>query len=248
MEDYALVVRDLRKSYGDKVALRGVSFEVRVGEVFGLIGPNGAGKTTTLRIIATLLRPDSGDAYIYGHSVVREPDRVRGLIGYLPEEADAYERLTGFENLYFYAMLYTRSREEAHRMAEYGAKLSGLGERIWDRVSEYSKGMRRRLLLARTLMVRPRLAILDEPTTGLDVYHAVEVRRVIKQHTKNTKTATLLSSHNMLEVEYLCDRIAMINEGRIIVQGTPRQIMEMFDASNLEEAYVRAVEHQLKNV
>ncbi len=247
MTQYALVVRDLRKSYGDKVALRGVSFEVRVGEVFGLIGPNGAGKTTTLRIIATLLKPDAGDAQIYGHSVTKEPDKVRRLIGYLPEEADAYERLTGFENLYFYAMLYTTDREEARRMAEYGAKLSGLGERIWDRVSEYSKGMRRRLLLARTLMVRPKLAILDEPTSGLDVYHAVEVRKVIKQHTRETVTATLLSSHNMLEVEYLCDRIAMINRGTIIVQGTPREVMEMFDAANLEEAYVKAVERFSKN-
>ena len=236
-----MLVEDLWKKFDKVIAIRGVSFKVYEGEIFGLIGPNGAGKTTTLRIIATLLKPTKGRVIVYGYDVEREPDRVRRLIGYLPEEAGVYDRLSGWENLLFYAKIYAENRDEAKRIAMYGAKLSGLSDRLRDRAETYSKGMKRRLLLARTLMVKPKLAILDEPTSGLDVYAAVEVRRLIKKYIAETNSTIILSSHNMLEVEYLCDRVAFIDNGRIIALGKPRELNERFGGENLEEAFVNAV-------
>jgi len=224
--------------------LRGVGFRVGWGEVFGLIGPNGAGKTTTLRILATLLKPSRGKAIIAGHDTQKKPQQARKNTAYLPEEASPYERLTGYENLLFYARLYASSRDEAEDMVRRGAEISGLGDRLYDQTSEYSRGMRRRLLLARTLMVKPKIALLDEPTSGLDVYHAVEVRRIIRRYVDETGSAVLLSSHNMLEVEYLCDRVAFIYDGRIIDQGTPRRIKEAYGADNLEEAFIEAVNRE----
>ena len=236
-----MLVEDLWKKFDKVIAIRGVSFKVYEGEIFGLIGPNGAGKTTTLRIIATLLKPTKGRVIVYGYDVEREPDRVRRLIGYLPEEAGVYDRLSGWENLLFYAKIYAENEDEAKRIAMYGAKLSGLSDRLRDGAETYSKGMKRRLLLARTLMVKPKLAILDEPTSGLDVYAAVEVRRLIKKYIAETNSTIILSSHNMLEVEYLCDRVAFIDNGRIIALGKPRELNERFGGENLEEAFVNAV-------
>ncbi len=233
-------VRGLVKSYDDRVAVDGVSFSVVEGEVFGLIGPNGAGKTTTLRMVATLIKPDRGEIVISGVNAVRNPVEARQYIGYLPEEAEVYPRLTGYEHLLFYAKL--RSPKHVEESVEFGARLSGLGARLSDRAEEYSKGMKRRLLLAIALMTRPRLAILDEPTSGLDVYASVKVRRMIKDYVRETGSAVILSSHNMLEVEYLCDRVAFINRGRIIAEGPPREIVERYGVENLEEAFVKAVE------
>ncbi len=237
----AVIVEDLWKRYDSITAVRGLSFVVGEGEIFGLIGPNGAGKTTTLRIIATLLKPTKGKVIAYGYDVVENADEVRKLLGYLPEEAGVYERLTGYENLLFYARLYANNEDEAKRIASYGVELSRLGERIKSRAETYSKGMKRRLVLARTLMIKPKLAILDEPTSGLDVYATVEVRKTIRKYVNDTNATVIVSSHNMLEVEYLCDRVAFIDRGRIIAVGTPRELIEEFGGSNLEDAFVNAV-------
>ena len=237
-----MLVEDLVKIYpGNIVAVDHLSFKVYEGEIYGLIGPNGAGKTTTLRIIATLLKPTRGKVVVCGYDVVRDADKVRELISYLPEEAGAYRNLTGLEYLEFMAGFYARSKKEREEMVEEAIRISGLGDRINDRIATYSKGMKRRLLLARTLMVKPRLAILDEPTSGLDVYAAVEVRRLIKKYIAETNSTIILSSHNMLEVEYLCDRVAFIDNGRIVALGKPRELIERFGGENLEEAFVNAV-------
>jgi len=236
-----VVVDRLVKYYGDFHALKGISFSVEEGEVFGIIGPNGAGKTTTLRIIATLLKPSSGRVTVCGYDVVREADKVRRIISYLPEEAGAYRNLSGYEYLLFIARLYTRSKREAEDMVEEAIRISGLGDRIYDRIKTYSKGMKRRLLIARTLMVRPRLAILDEPTSGLDVLHALHVRRVIREYARSHGVTVLLSSHNMLEVEYLCDRVAIMHKGRIVEIGSPKELLEHYGARNLEEVFEKLV-------
>ncbi len=237
----AVKVINLVKYYGDVQALREISFTVHEGEIFGLIGPNGAGKTTTLRILATLLKPSSGKALIYGFDVVREADIVRKHISYLPEEAGVYERLTGLEHLKFYARLYAESSRDIEEMVEYGIKLCGLGEKLYERAGTYSKGMKRRLLVAKTLMVKPKVAILDEPTSGLDVAHAYFVRKAIREHARKFKCAMIVSSHNMLEVEFLCDRIAIIDKGRILTIGEPRQLLKQYNARNLEEVFVKVV-------
>ncbi len=236
-----LVVRDLKKNFGKVNALNGVSFTINRGEIFGLIGPNGAGKTTTLRIIATLLLPTDGGAKVYGFDVVREASKVRELIGYLPEEAGAYKNLKGIEFLKFIARFSTRSEGEEEEMIGRAKKISGLGDRLGDKIKTYSKGMLRRLLLSATLMKQPRLALLDEPTSGLDVVNAHKVRLAIREYVRGTGAAVLLSSHNMLEVEFLCDRVAIIHRGRIVAEGEPKRLLEKFSAENLEEVFVKVV-------
>ncbi|WP_297459884.1 ABC transporter ATP-binding protein [Thermococcus sp.] len=233
-------VLNLEKDYGGVMALRGISFSINGGEIFGLIGPNGAGKSTTLKILSTLLKPTGGRAKIAGYDVVKEAPKVRELISYLPEEAGAYKNLTGKEYLEFMAKLYAKDEEKAMEMLELGMKLSGLGERLNDKVSTYSKGMTRKLLIARALMVRPKLAILDEPASGLDIVNAYAIRQTIRRFSKEGVTF-LLSSHNMLEVEYLCHRVALINDGQIVETGTPAELKEKYGAENLEEVFMRAV-------
>ena len=234
-------VENLEKDYGKVKALKGISFSIREGEIFGLIGPNGAGKSTTLKILATLLKPTGGTVRIGGYDVVKEADRVRTLISYLPEEAGAYKNLTGREYLEFMARLYAKDERKAREMLQLGVELSGLGERLDDKVSTYSKGMTRKLLIARALMVRPKLAILDEPASGLDIVNAYEIRKTIRRFARSEGTTFLISSHNMLEVEFLCDRVAMIADGRIVETGTPEELKTKYGAENLEEVFMRAI-------
>jgi ABC-2 type transport system ATP-binding protein len=237
----AVIVENLEKDYGKVKALKGISFEVQAGEVFGLIGPNGAGKSTTLKILATLLQPTGGRAEVFGHDVVRDAGEVRKIISYLPEEAGAYKNLTGIEYLRFMARLYAKDESKAEEMVELGVRIADLGDRLRDKVSTYSKGMTRKLLLARALMVRPKLAILDEPASGLDIINAYTIRKTIKRFATEEGVTFLVSSHNMLEVEFLCDRVALINEGRIVESGTPAELKEKYDAENLEEVFMRAI-------
>ena len=174
----ALELQDVRKSYGNREAVHGISLTVHEGEIFGLIGHNGAGKTTTLRMISTLLRITSGSISVFGHDVAAEPDEVRRIISYLPEDAGAYKDLTGRQYMEFMASFFASGEEKAE-MVRKGIELADLGERIDSKVDTYSKGMMRRLLIARAIMPSPRLAIMDEVTSGLDVINAYEVREVI---------------------------------------------------------------------
>ncbi|OPX63577.1 MAG: Trehalose/maltose import ATP-binding protein MalK [Methanomassiliicoccales archaeon PtaB.Bin134] len=236
---FAVEVNDLVKSYGSFQAVKGISFRVREGEVYGLIGPNGAGKTTTLRILATLLEVTDGSIKVQDIDLRRDPEEVRKVISYLPEDAGAYKHLKGRDYLKFIAEFFAEGKE-AQALVERGLEIANLGERIDDKVETYSKGMARRLLVARALMIRPKLAILDELTSGLDVLNAQEIRRTVKNFASQG-TTVLLSSHNMLEVELLCDRIALINDGRIVAEGTPTELKERYGAQNIEEVFVKVV-------
>jgi len=236
----ALEVEDLIKDYGNLRALKGISFKVNQGEIFGLIGPNAAGKTTALRIISTLLRITSGRVKVFGYDVIKQADKVRRKISYLPEEAGAYKNLSGRNYLEFIAEFYSKNKQEKIELLNRGIELAKLEERLKSKVSTYSKGMTRRLLVARTLMINPQLAILDEPTSGLDVVISQEVRRIIKDFTRQG-TTVLLSSHNMLEVDFLCDRIALINKGEIIETGLPQELKEKYKAKNIEEVFINAI-------
>ncbi|MCL6578122.1 MAG: ABC transporter ATP-binding protein [Candidatus Bathyarchaeota archaeon] len=232
---------DVVKIFGEIRAVDGLSFNVKNGEPFGLIGPNGAGKTTALRIAATLLLPTSGVMKIFGLNVVQEATEVRKIITYLPEEAGAYRNLSGLEYLEFMAKFNTRSKDEAQQMVNEAAEITGLGERLKDKTKTYSKGMKRRLLVARALMNKPKLAILDEPTSGLDVLHAYHVREIIKRYVKEHNVTVLLSSHNMLEVEHVCDRVALINKGKVVAEGKPSELKEKFGSANLEEVFAKVI-------
>lgn len=240
MKEDAIEARNLVKTFGEIRALGGLSFAVKKGEIYGLIGPNGAGKTTALRIIATLITPTSGSVKVFGFDVERNASEVRDIISYLPEEAGAYKNLSGWEYLEFMANFYSISEKTGQTVVKEAAEISGLGDRLKDKVKTYSKGMGRRLLIARALMTKPKLAILDEPTSGLDVVHAFYVRRIIQDYAKEYGVTILLSSHNMLEVEFLCNRVALINEGEILAEGTPEEIKSRYNAGNLEEAFMEA--------
>jgi len=231
-------VDNLVKHYGENEAVRGITFKINQGEIFGLIGPNGAGKTTTLRIISTLLTITSGSIRVMGYDLKDQPDEIRKIISYLPEDAGAYKNLTGTKYLEFIANFF--EQEKKQDMIQKGIQIADLDERIKDRVDTYSKGMQRRLLVGRALMTDPKLAILDEPTSGLDVINAQEIRNIIKKITKKG-TTVLLSSHNMLEVEYLCDRIALIDNGLIVERGKPEDLMKKYDSRNIEEVFSKVV-------
>lgn len=235
----AIEVKNLVKKYGTIDAVKGVSFSVNNGEIFGLIGPNGAGKTTVLRIISTILQITSGSVRVIDYDLSKNPDEIRKMISYLPEDAGAYKNLKGREYLEFIARFFQEGKK-TREMVEKGITIADLGDRINDRVDTYSKGMMRRLLVARALMIDPKLAILDEPTSGLDVINAQEIRKLIK-NTAEKGTTILLSSHNMLEVELLCDRIALIAEGKIVETGKPKDLMEKHNARNIEEVFTRVV-------
>ena len=235
----ALVLEDVRKSYGEREAVHGISLTVKEGEIFGLIGHNGAGKTTTLRMISTILRITGGRISVFGHDVATEPEEVRRIISYLPEDAGAYKDLTGRAYLEFMASFFATGAEK-EEMVSRGMALADLGERIDSKVDTYSKGMMRRLLIARAIMPHPKLAIMDEVTSGLDVINAYEIREVIRGIARSGVTV-VMSSHNMFEVDMLCDRVGMIDQGNLILLGSPEELKKEYGVQTLEEVFVKAV-------
>lgn len=236
-----LEVKQLSKQYSKVLAVDRISFDIEQGEIFSLIGSNGAGKTTTIRMISTLLTATEGDAVVNGHSILKEPEKVRQSITYLPDEAGAYKNMTGKKYLRFMAGLFSTDIDEIAGFVERAEKISNLGERLNDKIETYSRGMIRRLLLSRAVMTKPALAILDEPTSGLDVLNALEIRKMIKDLAKNDGMSFLLSSHNMLEIEFVSDRVGIIAKGHLLVTGRPDELKQRYNAPNLEEVFERVV-------
>ncbi len=235
-----LVAKELVKEFNGRVVVAGVSLQVKPGRVFALVGPNGAGKTTTLRMLVGIYRPTRGHVLVCGRDLYRDSS-ARKLVAYLPENAGVYPRLTGYEHLKFYLGLY-HGHVTDNDLAR-AASISGLGRDLHRRAGEYSRGMRRRLILAAVLALDTPVVVLDEPTSGLDVYSAVAIRDMIRKATSKGK-AILMTSHNMLEVERTADYIAFIADGRIVDEGTPRELVERYEASDLEEAFVKAIRHK----
>lgn len=236
-----LEVRALSKQYNKVLAADNVSFEIEKGEIFALIGPNGAGKTTTIRMISTLLTPTAGDAIVAGHSIIKDSAKVRECITYLPDEAGAYKNMTGKSYLRFMAGLFSTNIDDINRYVERAERICGLGDRLKDKIGTYSRGMIRKLLLARAVMTEPKLAILDEPTSGLDVLNALEIRKMIKQLAADEGMSFLISSHNMLEIEFVSDRVGIISKGHLLVSGRAAELKERYGAANLEEVFERVV-------
>ena len=236
-----LEVKELSKQYSKVLAADKVSFDIEEGEIFALIGPNGAGKTTTIRMISTLITPTSGDAVVAGNSVVKNPDKVRECITYLPDEAGAYKNMTGLKYLQFMAGLFDTDLDKINACVDKAKEICGLGDRLNDKIGSYSRGMTRKLLLARAVMTKPKLAILDEPTSGLDVLNAIEIRKTIKKLAKEEGISFLLSSHNMLEIEFVSDRVGIISKGHLMVTGRYDELKERYNAANLEEVFERVV-------
>jgi ABC-2 type transport system ATP-binding protein len=205
-------------------AVRGISFEVERGELFGLLGPNGAGKTTTIKMLITLLLPSGGSARVLGHDVVKDPREVRRRIGYVfGGDKGLYERLSALDNLRYFAELYgVPPREQRARIGEL-LELVGLTGREDERVEGYSRGMRQRLHIARGLLHRPEVLFLDEPSIGIDPVGARELRDTVAALVQHG-TTVLLTTHYMFEADALCDRIAVIAGGSLVAEGTPAEL------------------------
>ncbi|BAA80245.2 conserved hypothetical protein [Aeropyrum pernix K1] len=227
------------KRLGGRWVLKDVSLTVPRGSVYGVVGPNGAGKTTLFRTLLGLYRADRGRVALLGEPVERAGGSLFRRVAYLPEDGEPYRNMTGHEFLRLYASIY--GVEDLEGYLEEASRLSGLGGRLGERVRSYSKGMRRRLLVAAMLALKPSLAVLDEPTAGLDPVYSVGIRRLLKEYSERHGVTVLLSSHNMYEVESVCSEITMISSGRIVYSGSPGEAVRRTGASSLEEAYVALV-------
>ncbi len=217
----------LTKIFGDVKAVDGVSYSVERGEIFGILGPNGAGKTTMIRITIGILPPDKGEAYILGYNVHREPVKARSFIGVVPEISNPYPDLTVWDNLMLVGRLYCIPKRTRIERAKKLLKALGIQEVCNRKAKTLSKGMRRRLLLAMALISDPNILFLDEPTSGLDVISARIIRSMLLELKKQGKTI-VLTTHNINEAGMLCDRVAIMNKGRIIALGTPEELRIKF--------------------
>jgi ABC-2 type transport system ATP-binding protein len=213
----------LSKSYGDFIALRGIDLDVHNGDIYGFIGPNGAGKTTTIKILTTLMEPTGGDATVAGKSVWDDKDSIRGLIGYMPDSFGVYPDMTVTEYLHFFAAAYGIGRKERHGLVGGLLELTDLTFKEDALVDSLSKGMQQRLGLARALVHDPQVLILDEPAAGLDPRARVELREILRELQRMGKTI-LLSSHILSELQDICNRIGIIEQGRLVAQGSVAEI------------------------
>lgn len=228
--EHDIVVENLVKRFGPVEAVRGVSFTVARGEIFGFLGPNGAGKTTTIHILATLLKPTAGRATVASYDVVKEPDKVRRNIGIVFQDPSLDLDLSGYENLYIHGRLYGLSGQRLRERLEEVLKFVELWEFRNREVRTYSGGMRRRLEIARAMLHTPRILFLDEPTLGLDPQTRVHIWDYIRELRKSYGTTIFLTTHYMDEAEMLCDRIATIDHGKIIAIGTAEELKSMLSS------------------
>ncbi|AKA69097.1 ATP-binding cassette domain-containing protein [Clostridium scatologenes] len=234
-------VQALTKIFKNISAVDNINFEVNNGEIVGLLGENGAGKTTTLRMLATMLRPTSGTALINNYDVNKDPENVRGEIGILfGGEVGLYDRLTGRENISYFAQLNGMSKEKTEKSIEYLAKNLEMEEYLDRRVGKFSRGMKQKISIARSIVHNPSVVLFDEPTSGLDVTAARIVQDFIKK-CKSDNKAVIFSSHSMAEVEKLCDRIIIIHKGKIIETGTIEALKSKYNNNDMEEIFMSLV-------
>jgi sodium transport system ATP-binding protein len=232
-------IKELSKRFKKVLAVDRISFRVARGEIVGLLGENGAGKTTTLRMLATMLKPTEGTALVNGYDIVRDQDEVRGEIGILfGGEVGLYDRLTARENISYFAELNGMSKVETEKSIQELVQLLDMEEYIDRRVGKFSRGMKQKVAIARSIVHKPSVMLFDEPTAGLDVTAARIVQDFIIRCKRDNK-AIIFSSHSMAEVEKLCDRIVMIHRGRILEQGTVAELKEKYHHDNMEEIFVR---------
>ena len=227
----------LTKRFGRSTAVAGVQLEVEAGEIFGLVGPNGAGKTTTLRMLATLLPPTAGDAEIGGHSVSKDPDAVRNVIGYMPDTFGVYDDMRVWEYLDFFGRCYGLSAARRRQMIGDLLELVDLGEKKGAYVQELSRGMQQRLCLAHALVHDPQVLLLDEPASGLDPRARVELRELLRELRSLGKTI-LISSHILPELEELCTSVAIFDHGRVLASGRVEDVADRFRVGGVYRAMV----------
>jgi ABC-2 type transport system ATP-binding protein len=239
-------INDLSKYFGQTRAVDGISFNVDEGELFGLLGPNGAGKTTTVRMIATLISPTGGKIQINNYPLPEQAALVRNFIGYVPQALSSDGSLTGYENLLIFAKLVGLTRVEREKRINDLIALMDLGSFSQRLVKEYSGGMVRKLEIAQSLLHYPKLLLLDEPTVGLDPVARHSVWEVLKTLRKEYNVTILLTTHYMEEAEMLCDRLAIMDHGKIVMMESPPEIMTQTKTLNLEDAFIALTGHKVE--
>ncbi len=230
-------VRNLRKSFNSVTALDGVDFTAPDGQVTGLLGPNGAGKTTALRIIYTVMRPDSGSSRVDGFDSVADRLRVQRRIGVLPDTRGLYPRLTAREHVRYYGRLHGLSGKDLEERIDRLVEILGIGEFADRRAKGFSKGQTRKVALARALVHDPSNLLLDEPTNGLDIASSRAVHRLIRD-IRDEGRCVLFCSHIMREVAAICDRIIVISHGKVAAEGTPKELLRQTGKDDLEEMFL----------
>ena len=236
-----LRVENLTKKFKKVTAVDNVSFEVNPGEIIGLLGENGAGKTTTLRMLATMLKPTSGNATIDGYNIIDNPNKIRERIGILfGGDVALYDRLTGRENMIYFAKLNGMSDLEANQAVNKIASELEMSDYIDRPVGKYSRGMKQKVSLARSIIHQPDVMLFDEPSTGLDVLSSKLIHDFILKCKKDNK-AIVFSSHNMYETEKLCDRSIIIHKGKIVASGTIEQLKKDYQKDSLEDLFIECI-------
>ena len=221
--DKILVVDGITKEYPGRIAVSNISFEVRKGSIHGFLGPNGAGKSTSIRCLNSLIKPDSGTVELFGESIATHRESILGRVGSIIEKPDFYKYLSAYRNLEIFSRISGKpsSKREIYKMLDF----VGLGGREKDKFAGFSHGMKQRLGIAQTLLHNPDLIILDEPTTGLDPQGIIDIRNLILRLRNEQNKTVLLSSHNLAEIELICNRMVIINKGRSIVEGSVSDLM-----------------------
>jgi ABC-2 type transport system ATP-binding protein len=241
-----LEAHELTKTFGELKAVDRLSFQVKRGEVFAFLGPNGAGKTTTIRMLTTLLRPTSGEVRVGGHDPTRNADAVRRTIGIVFQDPSIDDELTAWENLEFHGVLYHVPRALREERMQRLLELVGLWDRRDDLLRTYSGGMRRRLEIARGLLHHPSVLFLDEPTLGLDPQTRHQMWEQIRALNESEAVTVFFSTHYMEEAERAATRVAIIDHGRIVAEGTPQELKASQGASTLEEAFLALTGHGIR--
>lgn len=233
-----LLVKDLTKRFKKITAVKGISFEVASGEVFGLLGVNGAGKTTTLRLLSTVIAPTSGYALVNGEDTAKHPERVRSSVGVLfGGDTGLYDRLTAAENIEYFGRLHDMPEPLLKQRVKELCEVFGMGEYINRRVGGLSRGMKQKTAFARSIVHNPQVMLFDEPTSGLDIAAAQDVVEFIRACRRSGKTI-VLSSHNMAEVEQLCNRVGFLCAGELTEQGAVPQLISDYKAQSLTEVFL----------
>jgi ABC-2 type transport system ATP-binding protein len=230
--DSIIEVKDLTKKFGDFTAVDKISFDVKRGEIFGLLGPNGAGKSTTLRVLSTLARPSGGSATIGGHDIVKEDTEVRKLIGIVSEKMIMYNRLTAKENLVFFGSLFNLPKDVLNKRIDELLELVQLTKWKNSQVGTFSTGMRQRMNVVRALLNLPQVLFLDEPTLGLDPQSSVEIREFVRKLNRENGTTVVLTTHMMIDADLLCDRIAIVDHGKIVALDTSPNLKKMITGAD----------------
>jgi ABC-2 type transport system ATP-binding protein len=234
----AIVTENLSKTYGKTLAVDRLSIEVPEGSIFGLLGPNGAGKSTIIKMLTTILPPTGGSAFVAGHSIIGDPVGVRRSMGYVSQMLSADGALTGYENLLLFARIYGIPGKEKRRRIDDALAFMGLSDVSKKLVGSYSGGMIRRLEIAQTILHHPSVVFLDEPTIGLDPVARRHVWEKLRELRASYRTTILLTTHDMEEADELCDLIAILQSGRIVVTGSPEELKRQVGTDSMDEVFI----------